>query len=56
MKSNRSTTFIQFDLSTINTQQYVDVAHKLRGEALAEHIGVIKNVFKKKSSATKFKK
>lgn len=56
MKSNKSTTFTQFDLSTINTQQYVDVAHKLRGEAMAEHIGIIKNVFKKKSVTMKFKK
>ncbi len=56
MKNNKSTTFRHIELSTINTQQYSDFAHKLRGETLVEHFGIIKNVFKKKSSATKFKK
>lgn len=56
MKNNKSTTFSHMEFSTINTQQYVDFAHKLRGETLVEHFGIIKNVFKKKSSTTKFKK
>ena len=56
MKNSKSTTLSHDDFSTINTQQYIDVAHKLRGEALAEHFGIIKNVFKRKSSVTKFKK
>ena len=56
MKSNKSTTFTHDDLSTINTQQYVEAAHKLRGEAFAEHFGIIKNVFKRKASATNNKK
>ena len=56
MKNNESTTFSHIEFSTINTQQYVDFAHKLRGETLVEHFGIIKNMFKKKYSATKFKK
>ena len=56
MKNNKSTAFSHMEFSTINTQQYVDFAHKLRGETLVEHFGIIKNVFKKKSSTTKFKK
>ena len=56
MKNNKSTTSSHIEYSTINTQQYVDFAHKLRGETLAEHFGIIKNVFKIKSSTTMFKK
>ena len=56
MKNKKDTTFTLAEFSTINTQQYIDAAHKLRGEAIAEHIGVIKNVFKRKSSTNTFKK
>ena len=35
------------EFTTINAQQYVDHAHKLRGEAMSQHFGIIKNVFKK---------
>ena len=54
MKNNKSTTSSHIEY--LNTQQYVDFAHKLRGETLAEHFGIIKNVFKIKSSTTMFKK
>ncbi|MEH6456852.1 MAG: hypothetical protein V7749_11050 [Cocleimonas sp.] len=56
MKNDKNISLELFSFSTINTQQYVQTAHKLRGEAMAEHFGVIKNVFKRKTSATKFKK
>ena len=56
MKNNKDTHFNQAESSVINTQQCIGNAHKLRGEALAGHFGIIKNVFKKKSSALKFKK
>lgn len=56
MKTNNNTTLIHDDFSNINTKHYVELAHQMRNQAIAEHIGVIKNVFKRKSSATKFKK
>lgn len=56
MKNNKKTTVDTADYSTINTQQYVDIAHKLRGEALSEHIGIIKNVFKRKNTGSNVKK
>lgn len=56
MKNSKSITLTNLDYSSINTQQYINEAHKLRGVAIAEHFGVIKNVFKKKSSHVKFKK
>jgi len=56
MKNDKNISLELFSFSTINTQEYVQVAHKLRGEALAEHFGIVKNVFKKKSSASKLKK
>ena len=56
MKNNKSTTVALNHFSGINTQQYITEAHKLRGEAFSEHFGIIKNVFKRKSSVSKVKK
>lgn len=56
MKNNKNTVFELTDLSGINTQQYIDAAHKLRNEAFSEHFGIIKNVFKRKTSVSKVKK
>ena len=56
MKNDKNISLELFSFSTINTQAHVETAHKLRGAAIAEHIGVMKNVFKRKSSATKMKK
>lgn len=46
---NKKTIVEVSGFSNINTQQHIDIAHKLRGEAMAEHIGIIKNVFKRKT-------
>ena len=56
MKNNKKTTLETVDYSAINTQQYIEIAHKLRNEAFSEHFGIIKNVFKRKSSGSNVKK
>lgn len=56
MKNDRNTLFTHADFSITKTQQYLDAEQKIRGEALSEHISTIKNLFKRKSSVTKFKK
>ena len=56
MKNNKKTTLETADYSAINTQQYIEIAHKLRNEAFSEHFGIIKNVFKRKSSGSNVKK
>ena len=56
MKTDKNISLELFNFSTINTQAYIQTAHKLRGEAMAEHFGIVKNVFKRKASATKLKK
>jgi len=56
MKNDKNISFGLFSFNTVGTQAYIHQAHKLRGEAMAEHFGVIKNVFKRKSSAQKIKK
>ena len=52
MKNDKNISLELFSFSTINTQEYVQTAHKLRGEAIANHFGIMKNVFKKKASAS----
>jgi hypothetical protein len=56
MKNDKNISLELFSFSTINTQAYVQTAHKLRGEAMAEHFGIVKNVFKRKASTSKIKK
>lgn len=56
MKNDKNISLELFSFSTINTQEYIQAAHKLRGEAMAEHFGIVKNVFKKKTTASKVKK
>lgn len=53
MKLEKNESVELFSLATVNTQAYVETAHKLRGEAMVNHFGVIKNVFKRKLSNTK---
>ena len=56
MKNDKNISLELFSFSTINTQEYVQTAHKLRGAAMADHFGVMKNVFKKKANASKISK
>jgi len=56
MKNDKNISLELFSFSTINTQEYVQTAHKLRGEAMANHFGVMKNVFKKKANDSKISK
>ena len=56
MKNDKNISLELFSFSTTNTQEYVQIAHKLRNEAMANHFGVMKNVFKKKTTGSKISK
>lgn len=56
MKNDKNISFGLSSFNAVGTQAYIHKAHKLRGEAMTEHFGIIKNVFKRKTSATKLKK